>query len=238
VKAPRWCKKPSSDRINEGFLMRSKKCFRGLPAVLAIFALTVLAASTCAVAQEKVLHSFNRNGGDGYQPSGGLIFDAAGNLYGTTFWGGAYNYGTVFELTPEAGGHWAEKVLHTFNQNGIDGFYPHAGLIFDAAGNLYGTTNQGGANGYKGGTVFELSPRAGGGWTESILHEFGNVGDGYDLYSALIFDSVGNLYGTTVEGGAGCGTVFELSPQAGGAWSEQVLHSFSANGNGDCYPRP
>jgi uncharacterized repeat protein (TIGR03803 family) len=92
--------------------------------------------------------------------------------------GGARGFGTVFELTPKAVGGWTEKTLHSFNENGNDGSYPSAGLIFDAAGKLYGTTTGGGA--YQYGTVFELSPRAGGGWTEKILHSFNDNGkDGY-----------------------------------------------------------
>src|SRR5664280_693963 len=135
--------------------MRGKRLSIGLRAALAIFTVTLFVTSAWAAAQERVLHSFNENGTDGLNPYAGLIFDAAGNLYGTTFGGGAYGYpfGTVFELTPAAGGGWTEKVLHNFNNNGTDGAYPYAGLIFDAAGNLYGTTAHGGTYNY--GTVFE-----------------------------------------------------------------------------------
>jgi uncharacterized repeat protein (TIGR03803 family) len=111
---------------------------------------------------EKVLHAFSRGRG-GFTPGGGLTFDAAGNLYGTTSAGGngtgckvENGCGTVFELTPNATGNWTEKVLHTFNENGRDGVIPDAGLIFDARGNLYGTTFGGGS--HDGGTVFELTP--------------------------------------------------------------------------------
>jgi len=106
---------------------------------------------------ETVLHSFNRNGSDGSNPTAGLIFDAAGNLYGTTASGGAhYNYGTVFELTPTASGGWTEATLHSFNDDGSDGFSPYASLISDAAGNLYSTTNSVGE--YSEKTVFEITP--------------------------------------------------------------------------------
>ena len=105
---------------------------------------------------EQVLHSFNNNGIDGFDPQAGLIFDKNGNLYGTTLAGGTYNGGTVFELTPAGGGGWTEQVLHSFNKNGTDGYYLWASLIFDGAGNLYGTTWVGGT--YGNGTVFELSP--------------------------------------------------------------------------------
>jgi uncharacterized repeat protein (TIGR03803 family) len=185
---------------------------------------------------EKVLYSFGGN------PFSGLIFDAAGNLYGTTYWGGTYGQGTAFELTPTPGGGWTETVLHSFILNGTDGAYPYAGLIFDAAGNLYGTTYWGGtwvSCGYGCGTVYELTPAAGGDWTETVLHSFGieNIRDpnGYHPGAGLIFDAAGNLYGTTQRGdgtgcgGAGCGTVFELTPTAGGGWTEKVLHGF---GNG------
>ena len=125
----------------------------------------------------------------------GLIFDAAGNLYGTTYTGGTYNDGTVFELSPSAGGGWSETVLHSFDPDGSDGLFPQSGLIFDAAGNLYGTTIGGGTYDY--GTVFELSPTPGGGWTERVLYSFGNGTDGAYPFYAAIFDAGGNLYGTT-----------------------------------------
>ena len=121
--------------------MRGKKFSIGLRASLAIFAVTLFVNSTRAAAQEKVLYSFcsQTNCTDGAGPSGGLISDAAGNLHGTTSSGGTYDDGTVFELTPAAGGGWTENVLHNFG-NGTDGANPWASLIFDSAGNLYGTT--------------------------------------------------------------------------------------------------
>jgi uncharacterized repeat protein (TIGR03803 family) len=206
--------------------MRGKRLSIGLRAALAIFTATLFVTSTWAAAQERVLHSFNLNGADGYYPSAGLIFDAAGNLYGTTRVG-TDSYGTVFELTPAAGGGWTETVLHNFGY-GTDGATPYAGLIFDAAGNLYGTTQYGGTYGV--GTVFELTPAAGGGWTETVLHNFGNGADGSTPFAGLIFDAAGNLYGTTYQGGTYLyGTVFELTPAGGGSWTEKVLHNF---GNG------
>jgi uncharacterized repeat protein (TIGR03803 family) len=126
---------------------------------------------------EKILHHFKNSGTDGSYPQAGLIFDAAGDLYGTTCHGGTRGTGTVFELTPEAGGAWTEKILHNFINNGRDGNCPLASLVFDGAGNLYGTTLQAGAHG--GGTVFELMPKTGGGWTEKTLHGFpSNAKDG------------------------------------------------------------
>src|ERR1022692_3971273 len=198
-------------------------------ATLAIFTAILFVTSTGAAAEEKVLHNFNNDGTDGAEPYAGLIFDAAGNLYGTTSVGGTSNTGTVFELTPAAGGTWTEKVLHSFNNDGTDGLEPYAGLILDAAGNLYGTTQDGGTA--FTGTVFELTPAAGGTWTEKVVYSFANNGtDGTIPKAGVIFDAAGNLYGTTTQGGThGGGTLFELTPAGGGTWTEQVLHNF---GNG------
>ncbi len=174
---------------------------------------------------ETVLHNFP-DGIDGYGPFGSLAMDGAGNLYGTTqadlF---SCNCGTVFQLSP-GGGRWTETVLHKFN--GDDGRYPRAGLILDAAGNLYGTAFQGGPNcGASGcGTVFELSPGAGS-WTETTLYNFQDPPDANEPEAPLILDSAGNLYGTTTAGGSYYnGTVFALSPKLGGGWTETVLFSF------------
>jgi len=178
---------------------------------------------------EKVLHSFDVNPTDGRNPFSVIVLDTSGNLYGTTALGGAYGGGTVFELMRTAGGNWTEKILHSFQKNGQDGVYPQSGLIFDASGNLYGTTPRGGSYGW--GTVFELSPGTGGSWSETILYQFDNQGaDAYLPFAALIFDASGNLYGTTEGGGAyNAGTVFELSPASGGAWNEQILYSFNTS---------
>jgi uncharacterized repeat protein (TIGR03803 family) len=191
--------------------------------------------------KEKVVHTFKYNRKDGVYPQSSLVFDAAGNLYGTTYAGGSANScqnlgcGIVFKLTPGAGGTWTETVLHNFSWNDEDGFNPMAGLIFDGAGNLYGTTSAGGS--YGEGTVFELTPQAGGTWTETVLHSFaGGSSDGASPYAGVIMDATGNLYGTTYAGGgssfckisrsSGCGTVFQLAPGAGGTWTETVLYIF------------
>jgi uncharacterized repeat protein (TIGR03803 family) len=229
--------------------MRGKKSSAGLGAVSAIFAASLLMTGRCATAQtEKVLFNFHAR--EGNKPYAGLIFDASGNLYGTTSSGGADGYGVVFELSPATGGTWAETVLHSFS-GGEDGRTPYAGLAMDAAGNLYGTTYDGGAGAsctYKigCGTVFELTRTTGGVWTEKVLHAFGDgTDDGVRPYANLIFDSAGNLYGTTFAGGSfkscsavgvdsghyGCGTVFELSPTANG-WTEQILYNFDEGTNG------
>ncbi len=174
-------------------------------AVIAAAAIVVgaLSATPRATAQqERVLHNFSDNGKDGLRPEGSLTFDKAGNLFGTTDAGGIYNAGTVFELTPGAGGGWTRKILHNFNPSGKDGVNPRGGLIFDASGNLYGTTYVGGGP-KDGGTVFELIPQVGGTWSERILHSFGNnPKDGELPLGSLIFDAAGNLYGTTIDGGS------------------------------------
>lgn len=191
---------------------------------------------------ESVIHSFNFDGKDGYYPGAGLTFDSVGNLYGATVEGGAYNYGMVFKLTPSGAGSWTESVVHSFNSDGKDGFYPYAGVTFDPAGNLYGTTQGSGpyCNPYACGTVFKLMPNGDGSWSEAVIHLF-NGSDGAFPVAGVIFDAAGNLYGTTVEGGfsfcegQGCGTVFKLTPNGDGSWTESVIHSFS-DGRDGRYP--
>jgi len=176
---------------------------------------------------ETVLRSFG--GPDGEAPEAGLITDGAGNLYGTTSRGGAVGDGVVFELSPPKTGKktWTETVLQSFR--GADGQGPYGSLLADGAGNLYGATQFGGANG--GGVVFELSPPAGGrtAWTETVLKNFAGGRHGYSSNGGLVSDAAGNLYGTAAEDGAnGDGVVFELSPPGVGkkSWSETVLQSF------------
>jgi uncharacterized repeat protein (TIGR03803 family) len=179
---------------------------------------------------ESVLLRFDYTHGE--NPNTSLIFDLAGNLYGTTEWGGAYNEGTVFKLTPNTDGSWTYSLLHRFT-GANDGANPSGDLIFDTAGNLYGTTSAGG-NGRGFGTVFKLKPNADGSWTESVLHSFGYHIDGA-FPNGVIFDKIGNLYGTTLEGGGpiicdnypiGCGVVFKVAPNSDGSWTESVLHRF------------
>jgi uncharacterized repeat protein (TIGR03803 family) len=182
---------------------------------------------------EKLLHSFG--GTDGLNPQAGVIFDASGNLYGATVGGGSAGAGTVFRLTPHAGGQasWTLSTLFTFNGSS-DGYLPTGTLIMDKSGNIYGTTvNGGGAN---DGVAWELSPPGGGGvpWTEKVLASFGGS-NGIEPYAGLVMDGSGDLYGTTANGGAyNHGTVFELSPP--GTWGETVLLSF--NGTDGAYAFP
>jgi uncharacterized repeat protein (TIGR03803 family) len=172
-----------------------------------------------AAGKEEVLYTFPA-GKNGAVPEAGLAMDAEGNLYGTTTAGGANGNGTVFKLTKQ-GAKWTETLPYSFG-TGTDGAIPVAGVTFDKAGNLYGTTSTGGAYGY--GTVFELV-RSGSAWTERILHSFTNGDDGAIPYGGLIVDKSGNLYGSATEDGAGGGgTIFELTPASGG-WTFTVLYS-------------
>ncbi len=175
---------------------------------------------------ETVLHRFGDVGsGDGIGPVGDLVFDQAGNLYGATAAGGSDSNGAIYELSP-AGGGWTESIIFSFKTSG--GTVPAGGVIFDNAGNLYGTTNQGGD--HQLGTAYQLKP-SGSGWTQTVLHSFKDPSDGY--YTAdLAFDSLGNLYGATFDGGDnGGGTVYQLAP-SGGSWALNVLQSFSGQGFG------
>jgi uncharacterized repeat protein (TIGR03803 family) len=158
--------------------------------------------------KETILHSFTGRA-DGAAPYGNLIFDAQGNLYGTTYSGGTDGYGTVFKLDPKG----TVTVLYGFTAK-ADGAHPAAGLVFDADGNLYGTTSFGGD---LWGTIFRLSPVG----VLTVLYTFTGQADGASPLAPLIIDADGNLYGTTTEGGNfeggcvrpyGCGTVFKLTP--------------------------
>jgi len=173
---------------------------------------------------ETVLYNFN-NAPDAANPYGGLTLDQAGNLYGTTYYGGTGNTGAVYKLTA-AHGTWTESVLYSF----VDGS-PLGSLVFDGKGNLYGTTSSGGSVG--SGTVFELTP-SGNTWNASVLYSFkGNEnGDGDSPTSGLIFDAAGNIYGTTERGGAkDSGTVFKLTLSKG-VWTESLLYSFTGESDG------
>jgi uncharacterized repeat protein (TIGR03803 family) len=172
-------------------------------------------SSTTAGWSESILHNFIIDGTNGSTPEANLAIDAAGKLYGTTTFGGAYHKGAVFELTPTVSG-WTEKVLHSFDPNGTDGFSPYAGVVLDSVGNLYGTTPNGGSNWV--GVVFELVPGNNGAWTESILHSFRTNGtDGTSPFLGPTVDMLGNVFGTTTDGGAysstgNSGTVYEIVP--------------------------
>jgi uncharacterized repeat protein (TIGR03803 family) len=181
---------------------------------------------------ETVLHAFgDGNPLDGAFPVGGVVLDAAGNLYGATSEGGDpttcpdVGCGVVYAVSPVSGG-WKETVLHYFALDGaVDGIYPSSGVILDSAGNLYGTTGQ--CDSSCQGIAYKLATD---GWTEATIYGFPGGADGARPEGGLVFDSAGNLYGTTSLGGAhNAGTVFKLNPKG----QETILHSFSGPPDGD-----
>jgi uncharacterized repeat protein (TIGR03803 family) len=206
---------------------------------LAFTAAALLAAvTTAAVAAptESAIYSFT-GGNDGGFPHAGLIANRNHTaLFGTTASDGAGHNGVVFKLTPPAAGQtaWTETVLYSFT-GGNDGAIPYASLYVDAAGNLYGTTEGGGASGE--GVVYQLSPPAAGksAWTQTVLHSFTGGADGGEPWSPIIADATGALYGTATIGGAGVvGALWKLSPPAvpNGGWTESVLYNFTGNADG------
>jgi uncharacterized repeat protein (TIGR03803 family) len=168
--------------------------------------------------KETVLYGFTGTAGDGYEPVAGVVRDPAGNLYGTTYLGGANGAGMVFKVDPTG----KETVLYGFTGS-TDGGFPGAGLLLDSKGNVYGTTQSGGASFF--GTVFKVSPAG----QEKVLYSFNAPPDGFTPESPLLRDSAGNLYGTTGNGGAsGFGTVFKVTPLG----QESVLYSFTGGTDG------
>lgn len=158
-----------------------------------------------------VIHTFAGLPHDGYGALGTPALDQAGNLYGTTTVGGTNNHGTVYKLSPGENGAWTEEILYSFKGR-TDGANPVAGIVFDAAGNIYGTTALGGTGNNKGqGTVFELAALGNSRYEHTILWTF-NGTDGATPYGALILDSARKLYGTTAGGGpSNAGVVFEVT---------------------------
>lgn len=200
---------------------------------------------------ESILYSFGYDDGDGAGPSGNLVFDKKGNLYGATSGGGAYGDGAIFKLEPASNGPWTESLLHSFHYDGMtyfDGHYPNGGLVFDEKDNLYGTTLLGGSGSTACdgvppsgcGIVFELSPASDGTWSESILYNFQGSADGGVPDSGLTFDKAGNLYGPAEGGGspnctfipADCGVIFKLSRTGNGTWTESVPYAFTGGDDG------
>lgn len=197
--------------------------------------------------QEKILYNFVCVEGapvttDGAHPMGSLLLDAQGDLYGTAnegglggcsdYFGDYYGCGIVFELSPSSGA-WTETILYNFDTHSphIDGANPTSNLIFDSAGNLYGTTPYGGVGnyGYGNGTVFELQPGPDGSWSESVLYRFSGLMDGGLPLAGVIFDSAGNLYGTTAGNGDTTSAAFKLTPAGNGNWIESTIYQFSNN---------
>lgn len=181
------------------------------------------------------IYSFGSQNNDGYNPTARVLFGPGGLLYGTTSGGGTGKSGTVFSLQPPATAckaalcPWLETILYNFTGAADGGDPLYGDLTFDQAGNIYGTTATGGSSGE--GAVFKLT-RSGNGWTESVIYNFTGGSDGGIPVSGVIFDSAGNLYGTTSEGGSDfSGTVYELSPTQSG-WSETTLYMFGKYGSG------
>jgi uncharacterized repeat protein (TIGR03803 family) len=197
------------------------KRFVGIFAV--VFALALSAWATT----EKVLWNF-AGGSDGSEPwSNYFISDAKGNLYAATAAGGTYSAGTVFMLSPAGKG----TVLYEFTGTNGDGNGPHGRLAFDANGNIYGTTQGGGTNGT--GTVYRLSPKSGGGWTEKVIYNFSATGaDGTAPSAGMTIAADGTMYSTTPDGGAfGAGAVFSLKKTSKG-WKQTVIQSLNGSSNG------
>jgi uncharacterized repeat protein (TIGR03803 family) len=204
-----------------------------LAAMITMALLLTVATQVHAAQVVTLLHSFS-GGNDGAFPYAGLTADAAGNLYGTSQIAGANGFGNVFQLSPVAGGGWRFSVIYEFTGE-ADGGSPLGSLIFDAAGDAYGTAAGGGAQGL--GDVFKLTRpkgrQAGAKWEEKVLYSFQGGTDGAVPFGNVLFDAVGNLFGTTSIGGhshigclSGCGTIYELSPTSDGRWHERVLHRF------------
>ena len=176
----------------------------------------------------QVLHAFT-GGADGAAGSAGRMILRHGHLYGAVTAGGTYGSGVVFELSTRGDRALNFRTIYSFRGQ-PDGSFPYGALLFDGVGNIYGTTYYGGANGI--GSVYQLSPRAIGEWDESVLYSFQEGSDGNSPISNLVADGVGNLYGTTSEGGLGRGTIFKLSPAGSGKWIETVVHAFEGPPDG------
>jgi uncharacterized repeat protein (TIGR03803 family) len=173
---------------------------------------------------------------DGDGPLAPPSWDAAGNLYGTTYSGGngppkclaSLGCGVAFQMTPNHDGSWTYHVIHRFANFKTDGQYPYGGLTVDSKGNVYGTTTEGGKFG--NGTVFEFTPTTGGHWKQAVLYDFPNIYLGGGPANNLVFDHAGNLYGTAGGGNLSCpqtcGVIFKLTPQAGGKWKYTLVHKF------------
>jgi len=175
----------------------------------------------------QVIHTFT-GGADGATGSAGRMLLQLGRLYGAATVGGLYGSGVVFALTPTAVGEWDFRVLYSFHGQ-PDGSFPY-GALLRASGKIYGTTYYGGENGI--GVVYELSPRRVGEWDGRVIYSFQTGSDGNSPISNLVRDPVGNLYGTTSEGGSGSGTIFKLTPIGGGQWTESVVHAFEGPPDG------
>jgi uncharacterized repeat protein (TIGR03803 family) len=199
-------------------------CGEGCGVVFNVRPPTAICKTVICPWTETVIYSF-RGDTDGANPGyGDLTFDQAGNIYGTTYFGGTNSQGVVYKLTP-SNGKWTESAIHTFS-GASDGENPYSSVIFDTSGNLYGTTFAGGAHGY--GTVYQLTPN-GSNWTENTLYAFQSATNGGKPFGGVVFDTAGNLYGATSSGGSGSGgTAYELMP-SNGSWTFDLLYSFTGS---------
>lgn len=207
------------------------RCFP-LKACVVLVWTAVLVVASRAADNEKVVYSFT-GGNDGAKPAAQLVFDSAGNVYGTTVVGGLYGCGAVFELS-FSGGKWQETVLYSFDCFGT-GKNPYGGVTLDSAGNLYGTTVAGGSGGECAGdgcgVVYKLT-QSGDTWSETVLYNFTGGDDGFGPGAAVVFDKAGSLYGTTPDGGAYSeGVIYQLSPNQG-LWKLTVIHAFTGGDDG------
>jgi len=239
-------------------------------AATSLIVLMLTLCGTSSAAKYRVLYGFS-GGYDGGGLYSGVIVDAKGDLYGGTLGGGNGQGGTIYELQHNPDGSWTKTVIHDLDFH-TDGGEPQDGMVFDAAGNLYGTTSNGGPQGF--GTVFQLVPNPNGEWPLNVLYDVGSFtglvfdpsgnlyglgagvfelspgpdgwtyreiydfrqGDAGGFYAPMILDPAGNLYGTSAFGGNGppycfgdsCGTVFKLHPNGDGTWTEHLLHKFAA----------
>jgi uncharacterized repeat protein (TIGR03803 family) len=216
-------KKPSTEKSFLKKKFPGKSLLNLILALCAFSAFTAMTATRAGATEFKIIHAFDSFRGtsaSGYSPVGGVIFDGAGNLYGTNSRGGTHGGGTVFELTPHGAGGWTERVLYNFNS----GDTPNGSLVMDGAGDLYGTTYYGGIG---CGTVFELMPDSGGSWTPKVLRSFTCSPDGQFPAGGVILDAAGNVYGTTNFGGTyNEGMVYEFRQGTSGNWVEKILYSF------------
>ena len=188
---------------------------------------------------EQVLYDFGAHGYDAIDPSGPLLLDRDGSLYGTTMRGGTQEGGTVFRLLPGSGGPWRERLLYSFCRGGgacTDGAEPLSGVIRDGQGTFYGTTNVGGGHSCYDtscGAVFKLRQMRGGAWQETVLYGFADPSLGFGPgTNGVVLDRAGNLYGARGLGGndqcqEGCGVVYRLTLRGKGDWEYGVLHKFS-----------
>lgn len=197
--------------------------------IFLLLALTVIMPCTAAPPTLSAIYSFT-DAGDGGFPEAGLVMASSGVLYGTTYSGGAWGWGTVFALLPGTGGTWTQRTLYSFT-GGSDGAAPVAKLTLGANSVMYGTTYYGGAFGH--GTVFQIWPVSGGTWKQKVIYSFKGGNDGANPAAGLSLGGSGVLYGTTYQGGSsGFGTAFKLVASQGGTWTESVIYSFLGGTDG------